>query len=223
MHLSQFKDHLPLAIMPLGTGNDLSRQYNWGPSFQNHMKRKSMITAVENANLMGLDRWRCLIMPMSTWGEQEKEFVPHILEERTASGDPTQRSSVTSVAELEKVMDDENDKSPKKSNKFATETNVTTQYFDGLFCNYFSLGFDATVLYLFHQDREAHPEKFTSPLKNKLVYVEKSPYGIKTPKLKKRIDLFVNDEKGDLKKLQIPKDTRAVVSFLFEAFLGYFF
>lgn len=218
VHTSQYKDHLPLAIMPLGTGNDLSRQYHWGPSFQNHMKQKSMISAVESAKLRCLDRWRCLIMPMSSWGEKEKEFIPQILAERNASDvrDGTERTSVTSLVELEKVMGDETDKSPKKGNKFVTESNQpSTQYYDGLFCNYFSLGFDATVLYLFHCEREENPGKFSSPLKNKLVYVEKSPYGVKTPKLKKRIDIFVNNEKGDLVKLKIPKDTRALVSFLF--------
>ena len=161
-------------------------------------------------------------MPMSSWGEKEKEFIPQILAERNASGvrDGTERTSVTSLVELEKLMVDEPDKkSPKKGNKFVTESNQpSTQYYDGLFCNYFSLGFDATVLYLFHCEREENPAKFSSPLRNKLVYVEKSPYGVKTPKLKKRIDIFVNNEKGDLVKLKIPKDTRALVSFL----LGHF-
>ena len=158
-------------------------------------------------------------MPMSSWGEKEKEFIPQILAERNASGvrDGTERTSVTSLVELEKLMVDEPDKkSPKKGNKFVTESNQpSTQYYDGLFCNYFSLGFDATVLYLFHCEREENPAKFSSPLRNKLVYVEKSPYGVKTPKLKKRIDIFVNNEKGDLVKLKIPKDTRALVSLLF--------
>ena len=161
-------------------------------------------------------------MPMSSWGEKEKEFIPQILAVRNASDarDGTERTSVTSLVELEKVMGDETDKkSPKKGNKFVTESNQpSTQYYDGLFCNYFSLGFDATVLYLFHCEREENPAKFSSPLKNKLVYIEKSPYGVKTPKLKKRIDIFVNNEKGDLVKLKIPKDTRALVSFL----LGHF-
>lgn len=225
VHTSQYKDHLPLAIMPLGTGNDLSRQYYWGPSFQNHMKEKSMISAIESAKLRWLDRWRCLIMPMSSWGEKEKEFIPQILAERNSSDvrDGTERTSVTSLVELEKVMVDEPDKSPKKGNKFVTESNQpSTQYYDGLFCNYFSLGFDATVLYLFHCEREENPAKFSSPMKNKLVYVTKSPYGVKTPKLKKRIDIFVNNEKGDLVKIKIPKDTRALVSYLLGHFLESF-
>jgi len=222
VHLSeQFKDHLPLAIMPLGTGNDLSRQYNWGARFQKYMIQKCMISAVESADLMGLDRWRCLIMPLSTLREDEKKYIPQILSEKDSTYDDpnTERSSLATMKGLVDMLHDEG--KSEKGNKFVTEANPpSNEYFDGLFCNYFSLGFDATVLFEFHKERMNNPEKFTSPLRNKLVYVEKSPLGIRTPKLRKRVEIFVNNKEGNLVRLKIPKDTRAVILLNIQNYAG---
>ena len=241
VHLSQYEDHLPLAIIPLGTGNDLSRQFGWGGSFKSRMNDKSMIASVSESKVSTLDRWRCIIMPVNTLAEDEKEYIPQILsenyhdiypsgegegEEEEIEEEYPRRSTLATVELLQSLMHDDDDKESKSTTKssprrkknqqlLSTASSLSAQVFDGVFCNYFSLGFDAAIAYLFHHDREQHPEKFTSPLKNKIIYASKAPYAFRAPKLSKRVKILVNNDKGELVKLKIPKSTRAIVSILF--------
>lgn len=211
--LLKYKDHLPLAIMPLGTGNDLSRQFGWGGSYRPHMQKNSMISAVQRSKLSSLDIWRCIIMPIEKLAEEEKQLIPEILGESYKSSE----SSLNSFKLLHTLI--ESDESPTTTSKSSEDTEITNTsvpineaVYDGVLCNYLSLGFDATVAYRFHQEREAHPERFTSPLKNKLVYVMNTPYALTTPKLRSRVKMLVNDENGQLVPLNIPRSCRAIVS-----------
>mmetsp|Transcript_10769 Transcript_10769/g.16061 ORF Transcript_10769/g.16061 Transcript_10769/m.16061 type:complete len:303 (+) Transcript_10769:115-1023(+) len=45
--------------------------------------------------------------------------------------------------------------------------------YDGVFCNYFSLGVDAVAASAFHEHREAHPEQFTGRITNQIMYIRK--------------------------------------------------
>ena len=205
---AKYKDHLPLAIMPLGTGNDLSRQYNWGGAFKLCMKDKSMIKSVEKAKLTYLDTWRCIIMPTHKLEEDEKRLIPHILGSSDHLDD-----DATSELLLSLLADGMlNESLSSKSSRKKLVSLPTTDVFDGSFCNYFSLGFDATIAYGFHRAREEHPERFKSRLTNQLFYIKESPHALRTPTLRKRIKVLVNNEQGQLVELNVPKRCRAIVS-----------
>ena len=47
----------PLATMPLGTGNDLSRTLGWGHGLTGGMRRPQWLARVAEAHIVGLDRW----------------------------------------------------------------------------------------------------------------------------------------------------------------------
>ncbi|XP_052759413.1 diacylglycerol kinase epsilon [Galleria mellonella] len=53
----------PVAILPMGTGNDLSRVLGWGPTCDSHLNANSIITSIKQAEEQILDRWKVTIKP----------------------------------------------------------------------------------------------------------------------------------------------------------------
>ncbi|XWS73187.1 hypothetical protein CRYUN_Cryun02cG0104600 [Craigia yunnanensis] len=133
----------PVAIIPLGTGNDLSRSFGWGGSFPFVWKSaiKRTLHRATTGPICRLDSWHVVLqMPGG-------EVV-----------DPPHSLKVTEEYQLDQTLEIEGDV-PDKVNCY-----------EGVFYNYFSIGMDAQVAYGFHHLRNEKPYLAQGPISNKIIY-----------------------------------------------------
>ncbi|CAI9787441.1 unnamed protein product [Fraxinus pennsylvanica] len=133
----------PAAIIPLGTGNDLSRSFGWGGSFPFNWKSsiKRTLDRIGNDPTCYLDSWHVLIS-MPAEGDLD---IPYSLK-------ATEETPLDQELEVEGEL-------PEK-----------VSCYQGVFYNYFSIGMDAQVAYGFHHLRNEKPYLAQGPISNKLIY-----------------------------------------------------
>ncbi|KAG8493193.1 hypothetical protein CXB51_010610 [Gossypium anomalum] len=131
----------PVAIIPLGTGNDLSRSFGWGGSYPFTWKSgiKRTLHRASVGPVSNLDSWHVVVQVPG--GEV---------------ADPPYYLKAAEECSLDKTLEIEGDL-PDKVN-----------FYEGVFYNYFSIGMDAKVAYGFHHFRNEKPHLAQGPLVNKV-------------------------------------------------------
>ncbi|KMZ72445.1 Diacylglycerol kinase [Zostera marina] len=132
------------GVIPLGTGNDLSRTFDWGSSFPFLWRSavKSSIHKATTGRIRHLDSWEVVVSMPS--GKSESLKLPHSLKK------------TEDLTLAHNVYDGD---IPDEASCFA-----------GVFYNYFSIGMDAQVAYGFHHLRNKKPYLAQGPISNKMIY-----------------------------------------------------
>nr|AUZ41883.1 diacylglycerol kinase epsilon 2 [Musa itinerans] len=185
----------PTGIIPLGTGNDLSRSFGWGGSFPFAWKsavKRSLLKAVSNP-VQRLDSWHVTIIMQET----ERLELPFSLKHM-------EEYDLTQDVDIQRELPE----------------NISCS--EGVFYNYFSIGMDAQVAYGFHHLRNKKPYLAQGPMSNKLIYAGLgctqgwflTPC-VKSPELralKNILALYIRkDNSKQWEKIQIPSSVRSIV------------
>ncbi|KAM0939239.1 putative diacylglycerol kinase (ATP) [Dioscorea sansibarensis] len=188
----------PVGIIPLGTGNDLSRSFGWGGSFPFAWRsavKRSIHRAINNP-ICHLDSWQIVLKMPASAGDMKP---PHSLR-------PVDKCDFSQDLDIDKK---------------ALEN---LSCFEGCFYNYFSIGMDAQVAYGFHHLREKKPKLAKSPITNKLIYTgySCSQGWFCTPclgdpclrELKNIMKLYMKrtDDYTDWEPIKVPSDVRSIVA-----------
>ncbi|THU49018.1 hypothetical protein C4D60_Mb06t05160 [Musa balbisiana] len=141
----------PTGIIPLGTGNDISRSFGWGGSIPFAWRsafKQFLHKAVSNGvKLKHLDSWRVILMMHET----EESDQPSLLN-TSKNYDISQKSTLLQDEEIQ------------------FELPASKSFSKGVFYNYFSIGMDAQIAYGFHHLWQDEPYIAQGPTLNKLIY-----------------------------------------------------
>lgn len=183
-HLDEIgmSNRIPVAVLPLGTGNDLARALGWGGGYADEPIAK-VLSQVRDSEIVQLDRWNLHV-------ERNHEAAPSSPNEfsSTSSGANIEFSSSPSISSSPSFYGAANNNNANTASTMSILDQTPTTTCDtqaagapldetgsdrlpmDVINNYFSFGVDAHIALEFHTAREAHPERFSSRLRNKMFY-----------------------------------------------------
>lgn len=177
----------PIAVLPLGTGNDLARVLGWGGGYDNE-SLGPICEGVMNGHEVNLDRWKVEIRHLA---DDEQETLDIALEgkkrkKKKASdknkgesneieGESNETKGENNETKGENKARNENpadvpEEAPADPHGLAEDVHDTVTINTKILNNYFSIGIDAKIALDFHRKREAHPSQFKSRSINKMIY-----------------------------------------------------
>ncbi|CAF1192614.1 unnamed protein product [Adineta steineri] len=147
----------PVSIFPLGTGNDLSRVLGWGEEYDSKRLYNTLLK-IPDAQTAVLDRWQV----------QLEEFdVPTLI-----STEPKPSENNFDIRKKFETLFKQPPTFVRETTRDAYQNNNKLP--NTRFINYMSFGLDAAITLDFHHERTLNPAKFSSPLNNKLMYLNES-------------------------------------------------
>uniref|UniRef100_A0A6M2ERY5 Diacylglycerol kinase n=1 Tax=Populus davidiana TaxID=266767 RepID=A0A6M2ERY5_9ROSI len=196
---------LPIATMPLGTGNNLPFAFGWGKKNPGTDVQAVMafMKKVKNAKEMKIDNWH-ILMRMR----------------------PPKEGSCEPIAPLELPHSLHAVHRVSPTDELNKEGYIT---FRGGFWNYFSMGMDAQVSYAFHSERKLHPEKFKNQLINQSTYAKlgctqgwflASLCHPSTRNIAHLASVKIMKKPGQWEKLHVPNSIRSIVCLNLPSFSG---
>ncbi|CAF3522313.1 unnamed protein product [Rotaria sp. Silwood1] len=146
----------PVSFCPLGTANDLSLILSWGNHYDPKLLIPSLIR-IPYAQVIPIDRWQVDIKQLDV----PKPTSPIHRHHRTGSKISRPFQALLNPPKF-----------VRKTNRVCYQNHRALP--NTCFINYMSFGLDAAIALEFHDQRTHDPQKFSSPLKNKLMYLNES-------------------------------------------------
>lgn len=209
-----------VAVLPLGTGNDLALSFGWGNAFKNKWIRADQLYRTlgryVEASPRALDAWRITLVGP---GPALFDHLPHslgTLSDGEAVGALAPPEAATGLEAEAAAAATPGPKAPGQAHAAV----------GGMFWNYFSVGLDAQAAYGFHALREAHSWAASTRLANQAWYSYfscSSGWFCGASPLKNRVRLRGRGgpEGGkDWREIKVPHSVRAIVVLNLQSYGG---
>ncbi|XP_065196869.1 diacylglycerol kinase theta-like [Sycon ciliatum] len=150
-----------VAVIPLGTGNDLARVMKWGSGVGTSSSNVlELLIGINESETISMDRW---VIRFENDAGATRSAVDNLI---TSDGEAHVPGEVDAgLMTVESFL-------ACSVNHWSTAMEEQSQTF--IMNNYFGVGIDADIALKFHLKREEAPEKFNSRIHNKGMYLKMS-------------------------------------------------